>query len=115
MHLAQLRPDGTIADWLAHQQGNAVPVRRDVLESSSIRRPLICIAGAALLAVAGCTGSAKVGPDAVASLTPDGTVEMREVQVAYIGSGGGGNGTLYYRGQAYPFPAYQPRDPTQVA
>jgi hypothetical protein len=28
---------------------------------------------------------------------------MDEVQVAYIGSGGGGSGTLYYQGQAYPF------------
>jgi hypothetical protein len=28
---------------------------------------------------------------------------MREVQAAYIGSGGGGGGTLHYRGRAYPF------------
>jgi hypothetical protein len=36
-------------------------------------------------------------------LTPDGTADMNEVQVAYLGNGGGGNGTLYYRGNAYPF------------
>ena len=58
---------------------------------------------AALVLLAGCAGSVKVGPDAVAGLTPDGTVDMRQVQVAYIGSGGGGNGTLLYRGRAYPF------------
>jgi hypothetical protein len=28
---------------------------------------------------------------------------MEQVQVAYIGSAGGGNGTLFYRGAAYPF------------
>jgi hypothetical protein len=28
---------------------------------------------------------------------------MSQVQVAYIGSGGGGSGTLYYQGQTYPF------------
>jgi len=42
-------------------------------------------------------------PESVAGLTPDGTVDMNEVQVAYIGNAGGGNGTLYYQGQPYPF------------
>jgi hypothetical protein len=58
---------------------------------------------AALLLLGACTSSVQVGPQAVAGLTPDGTVDMNEVQVAYIGSGGGGSGTLYYRGHAYPF------------
>jgi hypothetical protein len=57
---------------------------------------------AVLLPVA-CSNSVKVGPQAVAGLTPSGTVDMDEVQVAYIGSGGGGSGTLYYQGRAYPF------------
>jgi hypothetical protein len=56
-----------------------------------------------LLAAASCSSSVKVGPDAVAGLTPDGTVDMRQVQVAYLASGGGGHGTLYYRGNRYPF------------
>ena len=51
----------------------------------------------------GCSTSVKVGPEAVAGLTPDGTVDMNEVQVAYIGSGGGGSGTLFYHGGVYPF------------
>ena len=50
-----------------------------------------------------CSSSAKVGPESVAGLTPDGTVDMNEVQVAYIGNAGGGSGTLYYHGQSYPF------------
>ena len=56
-----------------------------------------------LLSLAGCSTSVKVGPQAIAGLTPDGTVDMREVQIAYIGSGGGGTGTLYYHGSCYPF------------
>jgi hypothetical protein len=28
---------------------------------------------------------------------------MNQVQAAFIGSGGGGSGTLYYRGRSYPF------------
>ena len=28
---------------------------------------------------------------------------MRQVQVAYLGSAGGGNGTLFFRGASYPF------------
>jgi len=58
---------------------------------------------AALLLLAGCSGSVKVGPEAIAGLTPDGTVDMEQGQVAYIGSAGGGSGTLYYRGGVYPF------------
>ncbi|HEX2940429.1 MAG TPA: hypothetical protein VHO91_05220, partial [Rhodopila sp.] len=58
---------------------------------------------AILLALAGCSGSGKAGPEAVAGLRPDGTVEMHQVQVAYIGSGGGGEGTLFYRGREYRF------------
>jgi hypothetical protein len=45
----------------------------------------------------------KVGPAAVAGLTPDGTVSMDQVQVAYNGNAGGGSGTPYYYGGAYPF------------
>lgn len=61
------------------------------------------LAASAFLLLGGCTGSVKVGPPAVAGLTPDGSVEMQEVQVAYLASGGGGSGTLFYRGGVYPF------------
>lgn len=30
-------------------------------------------------------------------------MEMHEVQAAYIGSGSGGSGTLFFRGRSYPF------------
>ena len=57
----------------------------------------------ALSLLASCSSSVKVGPDAVAGLTPDATVEMQQVQVAYIASGGAGSGTLFFRNQAIPF------------
>ena len=74
--------------------------------SASTRRTTLLIALAALSAAAivasGCSQqeSASAG---LAQQTPDATVEMREVQAALIGSGGGGHGTLFYRGREYPF------------
>src|SRR5271168_1886920 len=61
------------------------------------------LAMSALALGSACSSSVKVGPEAVAGLTPDGTVDMNEVQVAYIGNAWGGSGTLYYHGQSYPF------------
>jgi hypothetical protein len=71
--------------------------------SSLVKFSCRFIVAAVLVLMAGCASSVKVGPEAVAGLSPDGTVEMSQVQVAYIGSGGGGSGTLFYRGRAYPF------------
>ena len=34
---------------------------------------------------------------------PSGSVNIHQVQVAFIGSGAMGGGTLYFRGRAYPF------------
>src|SRR3954465_15709326 len=56
----------------------------------------------ALLVLSGCQSSVKPGPQAVAGLSPDATVDMQEVQVAYIASGGGGAGTIFYRGGSNP-------------
>ncbi len=68
-------------------------------------RPVVSAALAlvGLLALMGCTASVQLGPQTVAGLTPSGTVDMDQVQVAYIGSAGGGSGTLYYQGAVYPF------------
>jgi hypothetical protein len=57
----------------------------------------------ALLTLMGCTASVQLGPQTVAGLTPSGTIDMEQVQVAYLASAGGGTGTLYYQGAAYPF------------
>ena len=67
------------------------------------RRHIIALAASTLLLLGGCQSSVKVGPQAVAGLSPDATVDMQEVQVAYIASGGGGTGTIFYRGGSYPF------------
>jgi len=58
---------------------------------------------AALFCLTSCSGSVKLGPEAVAGLTPDGTVEMQQVQAAFIGSAGGGTGTLWFGGGVYRF------------
>ena len=69
------------------------------------RRQMIGLASTAmmLLMLGGCQSSMKVGPQAVAGLTPDATIDMQEVQVAYLASGGGGTGTIFYQGGSYPF------------
>lgn len=71
--------------------------------SRRIRLSCQLAAAAILILLTDCSSSVKVGPEAVAGLAPDGTVDMHELQVAYIGSGGGGSGTLFYRGRQYPF------------
>jgi hypothetical protein len=63
----------------------------------------VALVSACVLHLAGCAGSVALGPDAVKGKTPDGTVEMQEVQAAYIGSGIAGTGVLVFRGVQYPF------------
>jgi hypothetical protein len=68
------------------------------------RRSLFALAIAALLPIAGCSSSSQpMDQQSVAGKQPDGTVDMNQVQAAFIGSGGGGSGTLNFRGQSYPF------------
>lgn len=68
------------------------------------RRALLCLSGLGGLVLAGaCTSRVALGPEAVAGKTPDGTVELSQVQVAYIGSGSTGRGVLHHRGRSYPF------------
>ena len=57
----------------------------------------------ALLAAAACSSSDSAGPQSIEGKSPDGTVEMTQLQAAYIGSGSGGHGTLFYKGQSYTF------------
>jgi hypothetical protein len=63
----------------------------------------IALVSACVLSLTGCGGNLALGPDAVKGQTPDGTVEMHEVQAAYIGSGSAGTGVLVFRGVQYPF------------
>ncbi|MFO1153898.1 MAG: hypothetical protein U1E42_09590 [Rhodospirillales bacterium] len=65
------------------------------------------LAGALLVAlVSACSSdnsSADGAPPTFEGQSPSGYVDMHEVQVAYIGSAGGGTGTLTFQGQTYPF------------
>jgi hypothetical protein len=63
----------------------------------------VALVSAGVLYLTGCAGSLELGPDAVKGQTPDGTVDMQEVQAAYIGSGSAGTGILFFRGEQYPF------------
>lgn len=51
----------------------------------------------------GCGHRVKIGEAAIQGLSPDASVHMEQVQVASLASGGGGTGTLHYRGRSYPF------------
>jgi hypothetical protein len=61
-----------------------------------------------LAALAGCAGGGSSRqvegpPPTLEGKQPSGFVELREVQVAYIGNAGGGSGTLTFEGNTYPF------------
>jgi hypothetical protein len=63
---------------------------------------------AALLLLAGCrVFTDESGSVSSVSLTPNekptGTITLQAASAAYIASGQGGEGTLYYQGKAYPF------------
>jgi hypothetical protein len=63
----------------------------------------LALVSVCFLWLAGCTGNIALGPDAVKGKVPDGSIEMHEVQAAYIGSGSGGAGVLFFRGAQYEF------------
>jgi hypothetical protein len=71
-----------------------------VMKSVAMRAVL---ATACLLSLTGCVGNVALGPEAVQGKPVAGTVDMQEVQAAYIGSGATGTGVLTFRGTQYPF------------
>lgn len=48
-------------------------------------------------------GAICASPAHAQNARPSGSITINQVQVAFIGSGAVGGGTLYYRGRAYPF------------
>jgi hypothetical protein len=63
---------------------------------------------AALVLLAGCrVFTDDAGSVSSVSLTPNerptATITLQSVSAAFIGSGQGGEGTLYFKGKAYPF------------
>jgi hypothetical protein len=75
------------------------------MTKQTVKSIVACVAlvSAGVLYLTGCGGGVALGPEAVKGQTPDGTVDMREVQAAYIGSGSAGTGVLFFRGTEYPF------------
>jgi hypothetical protein len=78
-------------------------MRRMIVRTAKSWLMHFVLLSACVLHLAGCTGSIQLGPDAVKGKTPDGTVDMQEVQAAYIGSGAAGTGVLTFRGKEYKF------------
>jgi hypothetical protein len=76
-----------------------------VSESGNRARRLATIAGAMLAAamLAACSHQAPGPSTTVEGKTPSGSVEMRQDQAAFIGSGSGGSGVLHFQGRDYPF------------
>jgi hypothetical protein len=74
-----------------------------IKQTAKLTVPRLALMSVYFLWLAGCTGNIALGPDAVKGKVPDGTVEMHEVQAAYIGSGSGGAGSLFFRGVQYTF------------
>jgi hypothetical protein len=70
---------------------------------SKLTMSRLALASVCCLCLAGCAGSVALGPDAVKGKTPDGFIEMHEVQAAYMASGSGGGGVLSFRDVQYPF------------
>ncbi len=68
----------------------------------NIRCTLVGFALLATLSLAACSGDG-LGRQSVAGQTPSGSVELTAVQVAYIGSGKTGSGTLFFNGHSYDF------------
>jgi len=61
---------------------------------------VVCLLG---LLLSACSGQQGAGPQTVEGMQPVGTVDMHEVQAAYIGSGTAGDGVLYFDGRSHPF------------
>ena len=78
-------------------------MRRMIVRTVTSWLTRVVLLSACILHLAGCTGNIELGPDAVKGKTPDGTVDMQEVQAAYIGSGAAGTGVLTFRGKEYKF------------
>ena len=77
-----------------------VGVRRSVLGR---RQALMGATGAGVAGVGLVSGVLTNGPVVAQQRVLSGTVNIEQVQVAFIGSGNVGGGTLHYRGKSYRF------------
>ena len=75
-------------------------VRRSVLGR---RQALVGVAGLGVASVGVASVVPTSGPAFAQERVKSGTVNIEQVQVAFIGSGNVGSGTLHYRGKSYRF------------
>ena len=75
---------------MSHRKENGGAIRR-------------LLATALALTLMGCLSDVEVGPAAIEGKRPDASVEMHEVQAAYIGSGSTGGGEIRFGDRDYPF------------
>ena len=62
------------------------------------------ISAAMLAVLGGCSDSGPgAGPQTVSGMSPDATIDLHELQAAYLANANGGYGTLFFQGVAYPF------------
>ena len=74
------------------------------LAAKSVSGNKISLCSLAILAAIGLVfGAALLGRGFAEDLKESGTVEMEQVQIAFIGSGNVGGGTLHYEGKSYDF------------
>jgi hypothetical protein len=67
------------------------------------RRDCLLLLGSTAALAACASGEGGMPDEVFEGMTPDGVVQMQQIQAAYIGSGSTGTGTLSFRGQSYPF------------
>jgi hypothetical protein len=77
-----------------------IPASRQGL---SRRRVASAGISAAMLAVLGGCSNSGAGPQTVEGMSPDATIDLHELQAAYLANANGGYGTLFFQGIAYPF------------
>jgi hypothetical protein len=87
------------ADRRVESHEKAVMFIRSCHKRSAGFTRVLAVALAVLISAASVSAFAQTAPPA----KPSGSVTIHQVQVAFIGSGATGGGTLYYRGRAYPF------------
>jgi hypothetical protein len=74
-----------------------------VLPRQLCQKRIIAMIALAAFTLAACTQKAPDEASTYNGQTPSATVEFKQIQVAYLGSGSTGTGMLTYQGQSYPF------------
>jgi hypothetical protein len=90
---------------VAHRAKEIQMPQPSITRAARTRQRFGAIAAASALAsLVACGGNQSVGPETqFQGQMPDGRVQMRQFQAAYIGSGSAGSGTLQFRGATSPF------------